>query len=238
MSSTGHQSDAAKLAVPVAVFGGRGAGTLAAFALGRLEALGKARCLGFLNDVEPVGARISGCPVLGPFASWRQLPEGTQFVAPLHKAKEMRVRAEIVRRLGIPRARWANVVDPQAVVAPDVTCGLGLLALAACSVMCNARLGDHVTVRNGAHVAHDCTVGDFALIGVNAVVCGYATVQEGAHIAPGAVIREGTTVGRYSVVGLGAVVIKDVPDGAIVAGNPARVVGSVMDVGSPFTVVR
>jgi acetyltransferase EpsM len=62
------------------------------------------------------------------------------------------------------------------------------------------------------------------MVGVNAVVCGYATVREGAHIAPGAVVREGLTIGRYSVIGLGAVVIENVPDGAIVAGNPARVI--------------
>jgi len=238
MSSLETQPGVAKLADPVAVFGGRGAGALAAFTLDRLASLGQGRCIGFLNDLEPVGTRISGHPVLGPFASWHQLPPGTQFIAPLHKAKEMRARAEIVRRLGVPRKRWAKIIDPQAVVAPDATCGVGLLALAGCSIMCSARLGDHVTIRNGGHVAHDCTVGDFVMIGVNAVVCGYATVQEGAHIAPGAVVREGTTVGRYSVVGLGAVVIKDVPDGAIVAGNPARVIGSMMDGGPPLAVVR
>jgi acetyltransferase EpsM len=238
MSSVEQQPGVAKLADHVAVFGGRGAGALAAFTLDRLEALGQARCLGFLNDVEPVGTRISGHQVLGPFASWHELPADTQFVAPLHKAKEMRARVEIVNRLGVPPQRWANVIDPQAVVAPDVTCGLGLLALAGCSIMCNARLGNHVTVRNGGHVAHDCAIGDFVMIGVNSVVCGYATVQEGAHIAPGAVVREGATVGRYSVVGLGAVVIKDVPDGAIVAGNPARVVGTVTEVGPSFAIAR
>ena len=38
-------------------------------------------------------------------------------------------------------------------------------------------------------------------------------------------IRERCRIGRFAVVGAGAVVIKDVPDGAIVAGNPARVIG-------------
>jgi acetyltransferase EpsM len=71
---------------------------------------------------------------------------------------------------------------------------------------------------------------------VNAVLCGYVTLQEGAYIAPGAVVRERTKVGRYSVVGLGAVVIDDVPDGAIVAGNPARVIASVAEIGPPLAV--
>ncbi len=224
------QAAADAAAPPVAVLGGRGGGALAAFTLGRLEAAGRARCLGFLNDIEPVGTRIAGYPVLGPFAAWRELPAATQFVAPLHKAKQMVQRAAIIRELGVPRARWATLIDPQAVVADDVTCGVGVLAAAGCAIMCGARLGDHVAVRNGAHVGHDCTVGDFAMVGVNAVVCGYATVREGAHIAPGAVVREGLTIGRYSVIGLGAVVIENVPDGAIVAGNPARVIDEDADI--------
>jgi sugar O-acyltransferase (sialic acid O-acetyltransferase NeuD family) len=208
----------------VAIFGGRGGGALAAFALGRLEVQGRARCLGFLNDVEPVGTRISGYPILGSFASWRNLPLTVQFIAPLHKAKQMRTRAEIIHRLGVPRTRWATVIDPQAVLADDAAHGVGLFAAAGCSIMCGARLGDHVAVRNGAHVAHDCSIDDFVIVGVNAVVCGYAALREGAHIAPGALVREGTTVGRYGVVGLGAVVVEDVPDGAVVAGNPARII--------------
>lgn len=229
---------AAAEARAVAVFGGRGGGAQAAFALSRLEALGRARCLGFLNDVEPAGTRISGYPVLGPFASWRDLPSGTYFVAPLHKAKQMAARAEIIRGLGVPQARWISVIDPQAVLADDVVHGVGLLASAGCSIMCSARLGDHVAVRNGSHVAHDCTIGDFVIVGVNAVLCGYATVQEGAHIAPGAIVREGTTIGRYSVVGLGAVVLENVPDGAVVAGNPARIVESVAEIGQTLALVR
>jgi sugar O-acyltransferase (sialic acid O-acetyltransferase NeuD family) len=208
----------------VAVLGGRGGGALAAFTLSRLAASGRARCLGFLNDVEPVGTRIAGYPVLGPFAAWRDLPAATQFVAPLHKAKQMAQRAAIIRELGVPRGRWATLIDPQALVADDVTCGAGVLAAAGCAIMCGARLGDHVAARTGAHVGHDSTIEDFVMVGVNAVVCGYATVREGAHIAPGALVREGLTIGRYSVIGLGAVVIENVPDGAIVAGNPARVI--------------
>lgn len=223
---------------PIAVFGGRGGGALAAFTIGRLEAVGRARCIGFLNDVEAVGTDISGYPVLGSFTSWRDLPAATRFVAPLHKAKDMMARAEIIRGLGVPPGRWASVIDPQAVVADDVIHGVGLLALAGCSIMCGSRIGDHVAVRNGAHVAHDCTIGDYVMVGVNAVVCGYSTVLEGSHIAPGAVVREGTTIGRYSVVGLGAVVVDDVPDGAIVAGNPARVIQSISDVGPTLAAVR
>jgi acetyltransferase EpsM len=222
----------------IAIFGGRGAGVLAASTVERLAAAGGGRCLGFLNDFEPVGTRIGGHPVLGPFDSWGDLPPTTRFIAPLHKAKEMARRADLIRRLGVPPDRWATLIDPQALIAGDVRYGVGVFAAAYSRVMSSARLGHHVCVRSGSEVSHDCTIEDFAFVGVNSVVCGYATVREGAHIAPGAIVRDGLTIGRYSVVGLGAVVIRNVPDGAIVAGNPARIVGSIGEIEPTSAVAR
>ncbi len=52
-------------------------------------------------------------------------------------------------------------------------------------------------------------------------------VREGASIGAGAVVLPGVTVGRWAMAGAGAVVTRDVPDHALVLGNPARVVGYV-----------
>jgi acetyltransferase-like isoleucine patch superfamily enzyme len=47
-------------------------------------------------------------------------------------------------------------------------------------------------------------------------------VKKGASIGTGAVILCGVTIGRKAIVGAGSVVTRDVPDGAVVAGNPAK----------------
>jgi sugar O-acyltransferase (sialic acid O-acetyltransferase NeuD family) len=213
-------------AVDVAIFGGRGAGDQVACSLARSAGSSDMRCAGFLNDYEPPGSFIGRHRVLGPFAFWRNLPPATQFIATLHKAKEMVRRVGLVRRLGIPRERWVTVIDPQALFDNNTTCGLGTYVAAYARVLSETTLGDHVSLRNGSHISHNNRVGDFVYVGANAAVCGYVTVGEGAYIGPGALVRERVTIGRYSVLGLGAVVIKDVADGAIVAGNPARVIGS------------
>ncbi|RLG81148.1 MAG: N-acetyltransferase [Thermoprotei archaeon] len=54
-------------------------------------------------------------------------------------------------------------------------------------------------------------------------------VKKGASIGAGAVILPGITIGKYALVAAGSVVTKDVPDYAIVVGNPAKVVGYVTD---------
>ena len=60
-------------------------------------------------------------------------------------------------------------------------------------------------------------------------------VREGASIGAGAVILPGITIGRWALVGAGAVVTTDVPDQALVTGNPARATGYVCVCGRPLT---
>lgn len=59
--------------------------------------------------------------------------------------------------------------------------------------------------------------------------CIPSTICEGATIGAGAIILPGLHIGRYAMVGAGAVVTKDVPDYAVVVGNPARIVREVYD---------
>lgn len=204
----------------IAVFGGPGAGAMAAQSAAR----GGVTVLGFLNDGLAPGGAVSGFPVLGPFAAWRDWP-AARFVAPLHKAKEMRRRCVLIDALGVPEARWTTIVDPAAIIAADATLGAGVFVGAFALVDAAARIGRHAAVFPGAQIGHDATLGDFAFVGRNAVVSGRARVGRGAHVGPGAVIRDDIAVGAFAVIGAGAVVLRDVPDGAIMLGNPARRAG-------------
>lgn len=56
-------------------------------------------------------------------------------------------------------------------------------------------------------------------------------LKEGAKIGANATLLPGVTIGKHALVGAGAVVVKDVPDYAVVAGNPARVIKYVQELG-------
>lgn len=56
------------------------------------------------------------------------------------------------------------------------------------------------------------------------LTCKPVTVKQGAWIGAGATILPGVTVGKYAIVGAAAVVTHDVPDHAVVVGNPAKVI--------------
>jgi UDP-2-acetamido-3-amino-2,3-dideoxy-glucuronate N-acetyltransferase len=104
-----------------------------------------------------------------------------------------------------------------------------------CKIQAFAFLPEGVTLEDGVFVGpHACFTNDPMPRAINddgslkdardwKVV--RTLVKEGASLGANATILCGLTIGRFALVGAGAVVTRDVPDYAIVAGNPARVVG-------------
>jgi UDP-2-acetamido-3-amino-2,3-dideoxy-glucuronate N-acetyltransferase len=99
-------------------------------------------------------------------------------------------------------------------------------------------IGDNVTVKSGVFIWDGTRVEDDVFIGPNATFTNDVmprskkypekfsgiTIKQGASIGANATLLPGITIGRNAMVGAGAVVTKNVPDNAVVIGNPARIV--------------
>ena len=211
----------------IAILGGPGAGEIAAQTVIRLSRAGAGiQLVGYLNDRLPVGEPLLGGSVLGPFESWRSLPTEVRLLAPLHKAKEMQSRSERLQRLMVPDERWATLADPGAIIAENASIAAGSVLAPLAVVGPSCSLGRHVACWPGAQIGHNAELADFVFVGRASIVSGYCRLGVGAYVGAGAVIRDHCRVGDFAVVGAGAVVIADVPDFAIVAGNPARAIVS------------
>jgi len=133
------------------------------------------------------------------------------------------VRLALYRRVLDAGFAIVAVIHPSAIVSPSASIGNGPTIMAAAIVNAGSILGDNVIVNTGAIVEHDCQIGHHVHIATGSKLAGGVNVGDGAHVGVGAVIRQNTRIGRNALVGAGAVVVHEVPDNAIVVGNPARV---------------
>jgi sugar O-acyltransferase (sialic acid O-acetyltransferase NeuD family) len=119
---------------------------------------------------------------------------------------------------------FVSAVHPQAILAIDPkTIGVGTVIMAGVVVNPASQIGRHVILNTSSSIDHECYIGDYVHISPNATLCGNVVVGEGAHIGAGATVIQGIRIGQWATVGAGAVVIRDVPDYAVVVGNPARI---------------
>lgn len=93
----------------------------------------------------------------------------------------------------------------------------------------NTTIGAGTKIDNLVHIAHNVQIGRRCAIVAGAEISGSCVLEDMVYVGPCASIRERLTIGEGSIVGMGAVVVKDVAPHTIVAGVPAREFGPVTE---------
>lgn len=172
-----------------------------------------------------------------------QLVKGSQ-MATIHPTGDVSPQAVI----GEGTRVWANVqIRERANIGRNCIIGRNSY------IEFDVTIGDNVKIQNNSSLYVGLTVEDGVFIGPHVIFTndklprainpdgslksaadwhvGKTLLKYGAAIGAGAVIVTGVTIGRWAMVGSGSVVTKDVPDYALVVGNPARVIGYVSATG-------
>jgi len=108
-----------------------------------------------------------------------------------------------------------------------------------CKISSHSFICEGVTIQDEVFIGHSvtftndkiprATTADGNLQGSQDWQCIPTLVRRGASIGSGSTILCGITIGEHALIGAGSVVTRDVPPGCIVAGNPARAIGTVKD---------
>ena len=139
------------------------------------------------------------------------------------------------RNSGVPLLDMKNIkarIEPGAIIREKVTIGEGAVIMMGAVINIGAVIGKGTMIDMGTILGGRATVGDHCHIGAGTVLAGVVepasatpvVVEDNVLIGANAVVIEGIHIGKGAVVAAGSVVIEDVPENAVVAGSPARIV--------------
>lgn len=183
-----------------------------------------AEIVGFTDrDESKWGQTFAGHPVLGPDERLSDLrKEGVEFAVVAVGDPGLRARLrEMVRQFGL---ELVTAIHPSAVITPEVRLGKGVVVLPGAILANDPRIADNVFIGQGAVIGHGARVASDCLVGGRSAIGAEVSIGARALIGWGAVIGPQRRIGADATVGTGACVVSDVPDKAVVVGNPAKVV--------------
>lgn len=136
-------------------------------------------------------------------------------------------------RQRIADACLANDIQPFSLIAGSAILldsneiGEGVMISEQTIITSNVKIGRFFQANNQCNISHDCVIGDFVTFGPGVKCNGNVTIGDHAYVGAGALIKQGRhgaplKIGAGAVVGMGAVVVKDVEPYTTVVGNPAR----------------
>ena len=189
-----------------------------------IEASGRFRVAGIVDQPQRVGEQVnsrnaithedSDLPMLARAAH--------KFLITVGQIESGERRESLFDRVTELGGTFAVVVAPSAYVSRESQIGPGTIIMNGALVNSAAAVGSNCIVNNHAIVEHDVEVGSHSHISTGAIVNGQARIGARCFVGSHAVVAQGVTVTQSCIIGAGTVVIRDLEEPGVYAGNPAR----------------
>lgn len=212
------------------IIGGYGNGTVVQSTVEDINAQKNTwEILGFLNDKEV--NPINGYPVLGKIernivSKYLSYSDVYFFYSLISLKLNYSFIPKLID-LSIPTERFSTIIHPTANISKHSKIGYGVSIQPFVSVGPNTSIGNHVHIFAQALIGHGAVLEDYSYVANNACIGADVRLKEGAYVGTNASTLEFITLGKWSVIGMGSVVLKDVEDYSKVVGNPAKFIGYV-----------
>ena len=153
----------------------------------------------------------------------------------IHKPNEVQLKNPTVLAIGNNAIRkqvatkFTGVISEatshsSAIISENIKMAVGTVVMPGAIINSGSRIGKHCIINSGAVVEHDVRLGDFVHIAPNAVLTGNVSIEEGTQVGTGASVIPGVKIGKWVSIGAGSVIIEDIPDFAVVVGNPGKII--------------
>ena len=211
----------------VIILGGIGAGLIAASIIDLYDDM---ELLGFINKTEPIGKEFGDFErkfkVIGRDSDIPEFlkDENTYVFSAFLDMKHKKDSYSRLKQLGVPESKFINLIHPTAII-PKGYCkiGHGVMFAPLSQLSPDTTVSNNCMLLANSFLGHNSFMDEFSSIATNSVVGAHVHIGKGVHVGSNATIRETVKIGDFSFIGMGAVVLEDVPEHSIVVGNPAKV---------------
>jgi sugar O-acyltransferase (sialic acid O-acetyltransferase NeuD family) len=174
------------------------------------------------NDRRKHGTLFFGMPVLGGYEVIPSLAgPKVGFVSLVTGSTQ--AREETGRGIEAAGGQLVNFIHPS-VDTYMVTLGRGIYIQQGVHLGAQVEIGDNSSIHIGAVVNHECRLGRSVFVAPAACIAGCCEIGDGVFVGANATVLPRLRIGNWVTIGAGAVVTTNVPDYAVVVGNPARIV--------------
>lgn len=187
------------------------------------EKMGNYQILGLLDDFRKKGEETFGYKVLGKIRDLPDLLSDNKNCAISIAIGDNWDRQKVFIQLSemISDIDFVTAIHPSSVIGKNVKIGKGVIIMAGAVINCDTYIADFAVINVKASISHDSQMLKFSSLGPNVSTGGYVTVGEFSAICIGATIKDRVKVGNHSIVGAGALLLKDCEDNTVMYGVPA-----------------
>jgi sugar O-acyltransferase (sialic acid O-acetyltransferase NeuD family) len=183
--------------------------------------------VGFLdNDENKIGNHFHGYKVLGKMKDAAQLVDLEKVFFLNLITRDCRTRLITSLELARVGGQFTNLIHPS-VNLENVDIGIGVYIQENAVLQAESEIRNNCAINAGSIVSHETKIGNSVFLAPGCRLAGRITVEDGVFFGIGATVMPRLKIGKWSVIGAGSVVTRDVPPYAVVAGNPAKIIRSV-----------
>lgn len=180
--------------------------------------------LGFVDDnINMQGQEIAGLPVLGTIDWINNYDEELYVVCSIGTGN---IRKSVINKISNPKVVFPVIIDPTVILLGEHTFGEGVIICANNVISVNVHVGNHSIVNLSCTLGHDTILKDYCTVNPGSNLSGFVVLEECVDIGTGTKIIQHINVGENTVIGAGAVVVRDIPKSSVAVGCPAKVVKS------------
>lgn len=177
--------------------------------------------VGFIDDNEDVQeSEINGYKVVGNI-NWLEKQE----LYVVNAIGNPIIKKKIMENLQGSKNKYPVLIHPSVIYSESVNFAEGSIICAGTILTVNIEIGKHVIINLDCTVGHDAVIMDYTTLLPSVNVSGCVKIEECVSVGTKSAIIQGISIGENTIIGSGAVVVKDITEPGTYVGVPVRRVG-------------